>query len=114
LNHSGNSLLILVLILIYASAPARVLSQMPEAEQLVWLDSHRLALMKEISLVGGHSVANLLRGGQGVSYTTLVGILSHASFFGEGSLAGQALRMGSATAMTDWAAVLRIETKAMM
>lgn len=56
----------------YASAPARFLSQMPEAAQLVWLDSHRLALMKEISLVGGHSVANLLRGGQGVTYTTLV------------------------------------------
>jgi CRP-like cAMP-binding protein len=39
--------------------------------------------------------------------------LSDGSFFGEGSLAGQALRMGYATAMTDWA-VLRIETKAMM
>jgi len=42
-----------------------------------------------------------------------VGILSDGSFFGEGSLAGQALRMGSATAMTD-CAVLRIEKKAMM
>jgi CRP/FNR family transcriptional regulator, cyclic AMP receptor protein len=42
-----------------------------------------------------------------------IGILSDGSFFGEGSLAGQALRMGSATAMTD-CAVLRIEKKAMV
>ena len=36
-----------------------------------------------------------------------IGILSDGSFFGEGSLAGQPLRMGAATAMTD-CAVLRI------
>jgi CRP/FNR family cyclic AMP-dependent transcriptional regulator len=42
-----------------------------------------------------------------------IGILSDGDFFGEGSLAGQALRMGSATAMTD-CAVLRIDKKAMM
>ncbi len=42
-----------------------------------------------------------------------IGILSDGSFFGEGSLAGQSLRMGSATAMTD-CAVLRIDRKAMM
>ena len=42
-----------------------------------------------------------------------IGILNDGSFFGEGSLAGQALRMGSATAMTD-CAVLRIEKKSMM
>jgi CRP/FNR family cyclic AMP-dependent transcriptional regulator len=42
-----------------------------------------------------------------------VGILSDKSFFGEGSLAGQALRMGTATAMTD-CSVLRIDKKAMM
>jgi len=30
-----------------------------------------------------------------------LGILSETEFFGEGSLAGQTLRMGSATAMTD-------------
>jgi CRP-like cAMP-binding protein len=42
-----------------------------------------------------------------------IGILSDRSFFGEGSLAGQPLRMGSATAMTD-CAVLRIEKKAMV
>jgi CRP/FNR family cyclic AMP-dependent transcriptional regulator len=42
-----------------------------------------------------------------------LGILSDGSFFGEGSLAGQLLRMGSATAMTD-CAVLRIEKKAMV
>jgi len=42
-----------------------------------------------------------------------IGILSEGSFFGEGSLAGQSLRMGSATAMTD-CAVLRIEKKAMV
>jgi CRP/FNR family cyclic AMP-dependent transcriptional regulator len=42
-----------------------------------------------------------------------IGILSEGSFFGEGSLAGQALRMGAAIAMTD-CAVLRIEKKAMM
>jgi CRP-like cAMP-binding protein len=42
-----------------------------------------------------------------------LGILSHGQFFGEGSLAGQALRMGSATAMTD-CELLRIDRKAMM
>jgi len=42
-----------------------------------------------------------------------IGILSDRSFFGEGSLAGQVLRMGTATAMTD-CSVLRIEKKAMM
>jgi CRP/FNR family cyclic AMP-dependent transcriptional regulator len=42
-----------------------------------------------------------------------IGILSDGSFFGEGSLAGQPLRMGSATAMTD-CALLRIEKKAML
>lgn len=42
-----------------------------------------------------------------------IGILSDGEFFGEGSLAGQALRMGSATAMTD-CVVLRIDKKAMM
>jgi CRP/FNR family cyclic AMP-dependent transcriptional regulator len=42
-----------------------------------------------------------------------IGLLSEGSFFGEGSLAGQPLRMGTATAMTD-CAVLRIEKKAMM
>jgi CRP/FNR family cyclic AMP-dependent transcriptional regulator len=42
-----------------------------------------------------------------------IGILSDGSFFGEGSLAGQTLRMGSATAMTN-CAVLRIERKAML
>ena len=33
-----------------------------------------------------------------------LGILTEGQFFGEGSLAGQSLRMGSATAMTDCAA----------
>jgi CRP/FNR family transcriptional regulator, cyclic AMP receptor protein len=42
-----------------------------------------------------------------------IGILGDGDFFGEGSLAGQALRMCSATAMTD-CAVLRIDRKAMM
>ena len=42
-----------------------------------------------------------------------IGIVGEGAFFGEGSLAGQALRMDSATAMTD-CAVLRIEKKAMM
>jgi CRP/FNR family transcriptional regulator, cyclic AMP receptor protein len=42
-----------------------------------------------------------------------IGLLSDGSFFGEGSLAGQPLRMGAATAMTD-CAVLRIEKKAMV
>jgi CRP/FNR family transcriptional regulator, cyclic AMP receptor protein len=42
-----------------------------------------------------------------------IGILSDGSFFGEGALAGQPFRMGSATAITD-CAVLRIEKKAMM
>ena len=42
-----------------------------------------------------------------------LGILSEGEFFGEGSLAGQALRMGSATAMTD-CELLRIDKKEMM
>ncbi len=42
-----------------------------------------------------------------------LGILSAGDFFGEGSLAGQAVRMGSATAMTD-CEMLRVDTKAMM
>jgi CRP/FNR family transcriptional regulator, cyclic AMP receptor protein len=42
-----------------------------------------------------------------------IGILSEGDFFGEASLAGQSLRMDSATAMTD-CAVLRIDRKAMM
>jgi CRP/FNR family cyclic AMP-dependent transcriptional regulator len=42
-----------------------------------------------------------------------LGILSEDDFFGEGGLAGQSLRMGSATAMTD-CELMRIEKKAMM
>jgi CRP/FNR family transcriptional regulator, cyclic AMP receptor protein len=42
-----------------------------------------------------------------------IGMLGEGNFFGEGSLAGQAVRMGSAAAMTD-CQVLRIEKKAMM
>lgn len=42
-----------------------------------------------------------------------IGILGEGDFFGEGSLAGQAVRMGSATAMTD-CSILRIEKKVMM
>src|SRR5271157_4529367 len=42
-----------------------------------------------------------------------IGIFGERDFFGEGSLAGQALRMSSATAMTD-CAVLRIDKKVMM
>jgi CRP/FNR family cyclic AMP-dependent transcriptional regulator len=42
-----------------------------------------------------------------------LGILSGGEFFGEGSLAGQPLRMGSATAMTD-CELLQIDKKEMM
>src|SRR5437773_11824771 len=42
-----------------------------------------------------------------------IAMLSEGDFFGEGSLAGQVLRMGSAAAMTD-CQLLRIEKKAMM
>jgi len=42
-----------------------------------------------------------------------IGIVSGGNFFGEGSLAGQLLRMGSAAAMTD-CELLRIEKKAMI
>jgi CRP/FNR family transcriptional regulator, cyclic AMP receptor protein len=42
-----------------------------------------------------------------------IGILNKGDFFGEGGLAGQPLRMGSATAMTD-CELLRIDKKAMM
>jgi CRP-like cAMP-binding protein len=41
-----------------------------------------------------------------------LGILSEGGFFGEGCLAGQSLRMGSASAMTD-CELLQIEKKAM-
>src|SRR5580700_366113 len=42
-----------------------------------------------------------------------VGILNRGDFFGEGALAGQPLRMGSATALTD-CELLQIDKKAMM
>ena len=42
-----------------------------------------------------------------------LGILSEGDFFGEGSLAGQVQRMGSATALTD-CELLQIDKKAMM
>jgi CRP/FNR family transcriptional regulator, cyclic AMP receptor protein len=42
-----------------------------------------------------------------------IGILNEGDFFGEGSLAGQPVHMGSAAAMTD-CQILRIEKKAMM
>ena len=42
-----------------------------------------------------------------------LGILGEGDFFGEGALAGQPLRMGSATAMTD-CDLLRIDKKAMI
>ena len=42
-----------------------------------------------------------------------IGILSEGNFFGEGALAGQLLRMGSAAAMTD-CELLRVDKKAMM
>jgi CRP/FNR family transcriptional regulator, cyclic AMP receptor protein len=41
-----------------------------------------------------------------------IAILNAADFFGEGCLAGQSMRMGSATAMTD-CELMRIEKKAM-
>src|ERR1700688_5026594 len=42
-----------------------------------------------------------------------IGIVSEGTFFGEGSLAGQLLRMGSAAAMTD-CEILRVDKKTMM
>ena len=42
-----------------------------------------------------------------------LGILNKGDFFGEGGLAGQPLRMGSATAVTD-CELMRIDKKAMM
>ena len=42
-----------------------------------------------------------------------IGIVSEGNFFGEGSLAGQLVRMGSAAAMTD-CELLRVDKKAMM
>jgi len=42
-----------------------------------------------------------------------IGILNERSFFGEGALAGQIIRMGSAAAMTD-CELLRVDRKAMM
>jgi len=42
-----------------------------------------------------------------------IGIVNEGNFFGEGALAGQVVRMGSAAAMTD-CELLRIDKKAMM
>src|SRR6202167_2987598 len=42
-----------------------------------------------------------------------IGIVSQGNFFGEGSLAGQLLRMGSVAAMTD-CEILRVEKNAMI
>jgi CRP/FNR family transcriptional regulator, cyclic AMP receptor protein len=42
-----------------------------------------------------------------------IGIVSEGNFFGEGSLAGQLVRMGAAAAMTD-CELLRVDKKAMM
>ena len=42
-----------------------------------------------------------------------IAIVNEKNFFGEGSLAGQLLRMGSAGAMTD-CEILRVEKKTMM
>jgi CRP-like cAMP-binding protein len=42
-----------------------------------------------------------------------IGIVSEGNFFGEGALAGQLLRMGSAGAMTD-CEILRVDKKTMM
>jgi CRP-like cAMP-binding protein len=42
-----------------------------------------------------------------------IGIVSERNFFGEGALAGQLLRMGSAVALTD-CSLLRVEKKAML
>jgi len=42
-----------------------------------------------------------------------IGILTEGSFFGEGALAGQMVRMGSAVAMTD-CDLLRVDKQAMM
>jgi CRP/FNR family transcriptional regulator, cyclic AMP receptor protein len=42
-----------------------------------------------------------------------IGIVDEGNFFGEGSLAGQSLRMGAASALTD-CQLLRVEKKAMM
>jgi CRP/FNR family transcriptional regulator, cyclic AMP receptor protein len=42
-----------------------------------------------------------------------IGILNEGSFFGEGALAGQVLRMGSAAAMVD-CELLRVDRKAML
>ena len=65
------------------------------------------------------SVMYIQRGGVKLSVVSktgkeaTIGILTEGNFFGEGSLAGQTLRMGSAVAMTD-CQLLRIEKKAMM
>src|SRR5690242_16407523 len=42
-----------------------------------------------------------------------LGVLGEGSFFGEGGLAGQTVRMGSASAMTD-CTILRIDMKPMV
>jgi len=51
----------------------------------------------------------LSRGGKEAT----IAIVSERNFFGEGTLAGQSLRMGSAIAMTD-CEILRVEKKAMV
>ncbi len=49
----------------------------------------------------------------GAGKEATLGILNTGDFFGEGGLAGQAVRMGSATAMTD-CTVMRIDKNVMM
>jgi CRP/FNR family cyclic AMP-dependent transcriptional regulator len=68
--------------------------------------SYQVVLWKQESFV-------VLRPIQIEFFRNLLGILSDGDFFGEGGLAGQPLRMGSATAMTD-CELLQIDKKAMM
>jgi CRP-like cAMP-binding protein len=79
------------------SRKQRVFAQGDEADAVFYIQKGKVRLTV-VSKVGKEAT---------------IGILSEGNFFGEGALAGQAVRMGSAAAMTD-CQLLRIEKKAMM
>jgi len=74
-----------------------IFSQGDEADAVFYIQEGKVRL-SVVSKTGKEATLGILTGGQ---------------FFGEGSLAGQIQRMGSATAMTE-CELLRIEKKAMM
>lgn len=82
---------------LFVSKRKRVYGQGDEADSLFYIQKGKIRLTV------------VSKAGKGAT----IGILGEGDFFGEGALAGQLLRMGSASAMTD-CQLMRIEKKAMM